>query len=102
MSKIKLLLLVGAAFFSHPVFAITNAELARLNNELIGLDAQLAVAKKQAELAKYANTLPARATSPAPQQEGAKPSLSNNAGTEKSKAMVEKPSPAQSLIRPQR
>lgn len=33
--------------------AITNAELARLNNELIGLDAQLAVAKKKSELEKY-------------------------------------------------
>lgn len=38
---------------SHAAMAITNAELARLNNQLIGLDAQLAVAKKQSELDKY-------------------------------------------------
>ena len=91
MSKIKLLLLVGAACLSHSAFAITNAELARLNNELIGLDAQLAVAKKQAELSKYTDTMPARATSLASQAEGVKPTSAS-----KPKAAVEKRSLRQS------
>lgn len=91
MSKIKHMLLVGAACLSHSAFAITNAELARLNNQLIGLDAQLAVAKKQAELSKYTDTLPARATSLTSQTEGVKPTAAS-----KPKATVEKRSPAQS------
>lgn len=50
------MLLAIALGLPHSAMAITNAELARLNNELIGLDAQLAVAKKRSELEKYRAT----------------------------------------------
>lgn len=41
-----------------PSQAITNAELARLNNEAIGLNAEIEVAKKREELRKYQGGVP--------------------------------------------
>lgn len=46
-------LLLLTATLSVRAQAMTNAELARTNNEIISLDAELAVAKKRQELAKY-------------------------------------------------
>ncbi|WP_234484211.1 type IV pilus biogenesis protein PilP [Noviherbaspirillum pedocola] len=59
-------MLLLTATLSIRAQAMTNADLARMNNEIIALDAELALAKKRQELAKYKTpALPAAAPSPA-------------------------------------
>lgn len=98
MSKIKLLLIIGAASLNCSAFAITNAELARLNNELIGLDARLAVAKKQAELAKYTGAVPVRAVTTL-QPDDERPVPKARRAADSLKVAEDKNAPAQSTKR---